>query len=259
MAEEYRVYWQPGCSSCLRAKEFLARNDIEFRSINVRTEPDAMAELAAWGVRSVPVVARGDAFVFAQDLDELAEFVGIVLEREHLPPDALVARIDLLLAAAARYVMQAPADELAKPLPGRDRTLLDLAFHIGMVPWAFLQAARGEQLVFEFFDRRAPADRQSAAAVRAFLNDVRADVAGWWQQAAGAVPGTVSTYYGEQPGLNVLERTAWHAAQHCRQLEAVLARHGIVPDGPLGDAELAGLPLPEEIYDDEVALDAAEG
>lgn len=258
MAEQYKVYWQPGCSSCLRAKEFLSRNDIQFRSINVRAEPDAMAELAAWGVRSVPVVARGDAFVFAQDLDELAEFVGIALEREHLPADALVKRIDALLAAAGRHVMQMPADELAKPMPGRDRTLLDLAFHIGMVPWAFLQAARGEQLVFEFFDRRAPADRQSASGVRDFLEDVRADTATWWQDSGGAPPETVSTYYGEQPGLNVLERTAWHAAQHCRQLQAVLEQHGITPDGPLGEAELAGLPLPDEVYDDEVGLNAAK-
>ena len=24
MADDFKVYWQPGCSSCLRAKEFLA-------------------------------------------------------------------------------------------------------------------------------------------------------------------------------------------------------------------------------------------
>ena len=46
MADRYKVYWQPGCSSCLRAKEFLAANDIPYDSINVRAEPDAMADLA---------------------------------------------------------------------------------------------------------------------------------------------------------------------------------------------------------------------
>ncbi|MBT6442755.1 MAG: NrdH-redoxin [Alphaproteobacteria bacterium] len=256
MTAEYRVFWQPGCSSCLRAKEFLTKNGIAFQSINVRVETEAMDELARWGVRSIPVVARGDAFVLGQDLDELAAFVGITLDRVHLAPAELVARINALLLTAGRHVVQLPQEDLATPLPGRDRTLLDLAFHVGMIPWAFLVAARGETLVFEFFDRRAPADKQTPNAVRGFLDGVRDDVATWWAASGDQMPETVSTYYGEQPTKNVLERTAWHAAQHCRQLQAVLEQRGIAPDGPLGDAELAGLPLPDEIYDDEVGLTA---
>ena len=30
-----KVYWQPGCSSCLKTKEFLIANGMEFDSINV--------------------------------------------------------------------------------------------------------------------------------------------------------------------------------------------------------------------------------
>ena len=30
-----KVYWQPGCSSCLKAKEFLIEHGIEFQSINL--------------------------------------------------------------------------------------------------------------------------------------------------------------------------------------------------------------------------------
>ena len=30
-----KVYWQPGCSSCLKTKEFLLANGMEFESINV--------------------------------------------------------------------------------------------------------------------------------------------------------------------------------------------------------------------------------
>ena len=37
-SEEYRVYWQPGCSSCLAAKEFLRAHRIPFASINVRAQ-----------------------------------------------------------------------------------------------------------------------------------------------------------------------------------------------------------------------------
>ena len=30
-----KAYWQPGCTSCLRMKEFLARHGVPFVSINV--------------------------------------------------------------------------------------------------------------------------------------------------------------------------------------------------------------------------------
>ena len=35
---QFTVYWQPGCSSCLRAKEFLGTHGIEYISVNVREE-----------------------------------------------------------------------------------------------------------------------------------------------------------------------------------------------------------------------------
>ena len=30
-----KVYWQPGCSSCLKTKEFLKDNGVDFKSVNV--------------------------------------------------------------------------------------------------------------------------------------------------------------------------------------------------------------------------------
>ena len=69
------VYWQPGCTSCLRTKEFLTAHGIAFRSVNVRTEAGALEELDRLGVRTVPVVSRGNDYVLAQDIDELARFV----------------------------------------------------------------------------------------------------------------------------------------------------------------------------------------
>ena len=47
----------------------------------------------------------------------------------------------------------------------------------------------------------------------------------------------------------VLERTVWHAAQHTRQLALILKSHGIKPDGPLTPDNLAGLPVPDEVWD----------
>jgi glutaredoxin len=255
MAEGYRVYWQPGCTSCLRAKEFLKAHGIPYESINVREDDGAMDELARLGARSIPVITRGDEFAFAQEIRDLADFVGVTLDREQLPPAELAGRIDLILTAAQRFVRQIPADRLRENLPGRDRNCLDLAYHIFVIPTAFLDAARGGAVTFQHFERMPPEGMDSVEKVVAYGDAVRADFAAWWH--AGEVPPTVETYYGTQPSQGVMERTAWHAAQHCRQLMQLLQDAGIAPDGPLGAAELAGLPLPDEVYDDEVPLTRA--
>ena len=119
MADDFKVYWQPGCSSCLRAKEFLATRGIAYESINVRAKPEAMEELASLGAQSIPVVVQGRRFVFAQDLGDLARFIGVEFDRHALPPAELVQRIDLILAATQRYLGQYPAADLEEGLPGR--------------------------------------------------------------------------------------------------------------------------------------------
>ena len=47
----------------------------------------------------------------------------------------------------------------------------------------------------------------------------------------------------------LFERTTWHSAQHARQLAAVLERFGIQPNGRLTADDLAGLPLPERLWE----------
>jgi glutaredoxin len=55
-----KAYWQPGCTSCLRMKEFLTKHGVPFVSVNVLEDKNAFAELATLGVRSVPIIRRGD-------------------------------------------------------------------------------------------------------------------------------------------------------------------------------------------------------
>jgi arsenate reductase-like glutaredoxin family protein len=45
IAERVRVFWQPGCTSCLRTKEFLTRHGVDYESINVHGNDAAMADL----------------------------------------------------------------------------------------------------------------------------------------------------------------------------------------------------------------------
>ena len=102
-----------------------------------------METLAGLGPRSVPAVTKGTEFVFAQDIDVLADFVGVDVDRKMLAPEVLIARLDLILAAAQRYLAQLPVRVLSTKLPGRDRTYLDLGYHVFVIPTAFLDAVAG--------------------------------------------------------------------------------------------------------------------
>src|SRR6266853_681973 len=67
-AERVKVFWQPGCTSCLRTKEFLTKSGVDYESINVHGNPAGMEELRKLGARSAPTVARAHPLVFAQPL-----------------------------------------------------------------------------------------------------------------------------------------------------------------------------------------------
>ena len=47
-----KVYWQPGCSSCLKTKEFLLEHGVAFQSVNV-LEDEAGFEEAKQPLASV--------------------------------------------------------------------------------------------------------------------------------------------------------------------------------------------------------------
>lgn len=198
----------------------------------------------------MPVVARGGRFVYAQSLTEVAAFVGTDYAVTMLAPAALVARLDLVLAAAARYVGQIPSARLADTLPGRDRTLRQLGHHVFIVAEAFIDAAEGAVLSYESLAEEPPERLRTGADIAAFGEASRRRLAGWWRRHADdAGAGDVETYYGTASLHQVLERTAWHAGQHARQLMMVLDGLGIAPDGRLGADDFAGLPMPDRVWD----------
>ena len=76
--------------------------------IDVLNTPGGMDQLLKLGVYKVPCVVVGERYTFAQNLKDVATFLGIPLEREVLPPDRLVAKYLEILAAAQRMVRQIP-------------------------------------------------------------------------------------------------------------------------------------------------------
>lgn len=241
-----RLFWQPGCSSCQKVKEYLTGAGLAFESVNVREQPLAIADLQRLGARSVPVVSHGDRFVYAQSLDDVARFLGRLALPVPLPVTATLPRIARFLEIARREAAALPAEMLELHWPGReDRTLADLAWHVPMIAEATLQALRGGVLDYAWFERRPTAEQRNPAALAAQATTTAAHWQGLSTMETAALPATVATYYGEQPLAAVLERTAWHMAQHLRQLQAWLIMQHHAPVAPLHSADLAGLPLPE--------------
>src|SRR5688500_13938822 len=143
MTPDLKVYWRPGCSSCVKGKEFLNQQGVEFESIDVAARPEAMKDLLAFGVKTAPVVARGGEFGFARALECGSGFVGCDFPAERLPPGELVKRWLHVLQAAQRHVLQVPETALCeRAVQSRARSIRDLAYHVYQVPDAFLQAVQ---------------------------------------------------------------------------------------------------------------------
>ncbi len=218
-----------------------------------------MEEMRALGARSIPVVSRGKDWVDGQALNALAQFLGVPWTHRMLPPSQLAKRVDTVLAADARFVMQLPPDKLAAMLPNGFRSYASLSTHVGYIIEAFLDLVeKGVRLEGAVYEKMAPPHLTTPGDVAAFLQGIRSRFDAWWR-ASGATAdyaGKVDVYYGEQTLHEFMERSAWHAAQHTRQMQLLLETLGQVPDGPLGKADLAGLPLPENVWDDKLVFTA---
>jgi hypothetical protein len=254
--EPLKVYWQPGCSSCLRAKEFLTRHGIAFVSINVRE--DGFADLATLGLKRVPIVRRGDDWVDGQILADVARVAGIPWgEHTPLPPAVLASRIVIVLDTALALLRQMPEDSLDRKFVQRPYTYREHAAHIFRIVEAFLDLVEnGKRLEFEAYSSELPSTMQTTAALEDFAAGVILRFEAWRN---GALTKTdysakADVYYGEQTMHEFLERTTWHSAQHTRQLQLVVESVGLPPARRLGQADLAGLPIPTNVWDDKLTF-----
>ena len=252
MTPALKVYWRPGCSSCVKVKEYLTQQGVAFESIDVAARPEAMNDLLAFGVKTVPVVARGGEFVFAQALEDVSRFVGTTFDQQRLPPEVLVERWLKIMRAAQRHARQIPADRLGeRAVQSRDRSIRDLAYHVYQVPDSFLQAVEhGVEDLTSIYNAPPPADVKRVEQIAFYGKTVADGIERWWK----ALPDkscrqTVKTYYGVRPLHELLERCTWHSAQHAKQIQAVLERLGVKPEAPLTAADYAGLPMPKGLWE----------
>jgi glutaredoxin len=243
--ENLRVYWRQGCSSCVKVKEYLTGIGVDFESIDVGARPQAMAELAEMGVRTVPVVARGKDYVFAQALEDVSNFIGVEYRISRLSPDVLMEKWLTVLSAAQRHARQIPKQKLPeRATPGRDRSIHDLAYHVYQVPESFLECVEhGVEDLTSIYNAPPP----KGAQIDTYGASIEKRLRAWWSTRPDCTK-TVKTYYGERPLHELLERCAWHSAQHARQIVSVLQGFGIAAQPPLTERDYAGLPMPKGLW-----------
>jgi hypothetical protein len=227
---------------------------VDFVAVDVMSDREGYEQLVKLGVRRVPVVARGDAFVFGQNLEAVAEFVGLRgTGHTPLPPEALVVKWTTVLRAAQRYVRQIPTERLdERAVENRDRSIRVLGHHTFRIAEAFLECVTtGVEFSMELADLPAPdGSCTTGEEIAAYAGGVIERLPVWWNTIIDrSCVERVETFYGPQTQHEFLERCTWHSAQHVRQLIAVLQRYGIAADGPLTDDDLAGLPLPQRLFE----------
>ncbi|OLC30262.1 MAG: hypothetical protein AUH81_20435 [Candidatus Rokubacteria bacterium 13_1_40CM_4_69_5] len=228
----------------------LASWGVEFDPVDVQGNPAALAELRRLGVPRVPAVAVGDRAVHGWNPPEYARLLGVTYEAEgKLPPAELAARLDQILESTERLLRAIPDPHLDFKPPERDRSLRDLGYHVFRLSLAFIDAMDLGALPESWFQEPAPAGIRDSVALGNYGALVRARLQGWFQGgAAQEYAGVVRTYYGPQSGHELLERTAWHAGQHLRQLYALAERLGIAPPAPMPVDAFRGLPLPDALW-----------
>ena len=205
-------------------------------------------------MRNVPVVARGEQFVFGQNLEDVAEFVGLQgTGHKPLPPEELMRKWLNVLNTAQTIISQIPDNKmLERVIPNRERPIRLLAHHVFRIGEAFLETViDGKEYAIQHANvPPAEGTYTKGPQIAEYGQSVVKRLQDWWAQLKDK-SGTqkLKTYYGDQPLHMVLERSTWHSAQHARQLTYLLEQFGIEPKRRLAPEDLAGLPLPERLFE----------
>jgi hypothetical protein len=216
----------------------------------VQENPAALEELKRLGVPRVPAVAVGDRVVHGWNPAGYAELVGVTYKPAvKLAPSVLAERLDRVLASTEALVRLIPDARMEWTPPERKRPLADLGFHVFRLSLGFIEAADRGSFPASVHAETAPAELRTGEGLARYGALVRARLSGWFAGAGGdEFTRTIEAYWGPIGAHDLLERTAWHAAQHLRQLYILSGRIGLTPSAPEPIAAYEDLPLPAAIW-----------
>jgi hypothetical protein len=200
------------------------------------------------------VVARGEQFVFGQNLEDVAEFVGLQgTGHQPLPPEQLIGKWIDVLRTAQGLIRQLPDAALnERVVANRDRSIRLMCHHVFRVGEAFLESVvDGVEYAVQLANvPPAEGTFTTGDEIARYGESVIARLQQWWDKLDDKTcQQKVKTFFGMQPIYMLYERSTWHSAQHARQLTAVLEGRGIEPKARLKPETLAGLPLPERLWE----------
>src|SRR5690606_14865868 len=122
---------------------------------NVEAEPDRAGKLLSKGMR-VPALCVGDECVNGVHLATVAGLLGVeYVEPERLSPAELRDKYRIAIDALCRYVAQITPETADFALPGRERTLIEVAGHAACVMRYFLGKYDDDEYAL-FFDDLEP-------------------------------------------------------------------------------------------------------
>jgi glutaredoxin len=245
------VFWTPHCSSCMAVKQFLDDRGVAYRSVNVLEDTTAMTRLAALGVRTVPVVVRGNRFIFAQYLRDVSSFLELdTVGSPRLDRLELASRLLQILKLTEQVIVRVPELALAQNLPGRDRSYFVVTHHVFQIAAAARRGIGKGDLRDRDSLAEPPEDMTTRASLEVFARGVLADIRDWpYQLANESAAAIVVTDYGPRPLTEVLHRVVSHAAQHARQLLTWARTQHVILEHDLAPALLDGLTLAHDTFD----------
>jgi hypothetical protein len=216
----------------------------------VQAHPEGYDELKRVGVSRVPALTVGGRAAHGWNPPAYAELLGIpYTAKTKLPPAVLAQRLDIVLDTTQQLIGNVPDRHLDWRPPERNRTFRNLGYHVFRLSLAFVDGMDLGEFPESWLLDEAPADLKDGAAIARYGALVRGRISGWFE---GASPSEferiIKVYYGPQSGHDLLERTAWHAAQHLRQLYVLCERLDIKPPVPMPTHALEGLPLPDALW-----------
>jgi hypothetical protein len=224
---------------------------IEFKSVNVLTDSEGLQALRDLGARSVPILSRGDEWIFAQNIGHVVKFLDLKeATGPLLSPNELINRLDLFIQTAIKIVPQMPDERMSAEVPNRPRTYLALGHHLFRIPEALIEVANGATLTYGMLTEAPPGDMCTSNTLGTYGERVLAALHVWWDSRPGQTAvETVQTYYGPQLLHELMERTTWHCGQHLRQWFMLLEMAGITASVSLDDLAFGGLPMPINVWD----------